>query len=210
VLSSGALEGLLIKRPAPVPADIYPAETSEALIEELRPVLAAPVLGPDQRKSASLMSIVVDAEAMSRSKQGTIFGPVSFALADQAFPAPGYTDLAVAFVSEWLDGIVLVALGHKNYARVRYYHNPYSIDISAGERGSADLEFIWHSAAGDKLLASLSMRLRELMKQSVEAAERILETCQERGWSDPDTQKMTRTLKEAKKALRKHAAMGLV
>jgi hypothetical protein len=54
------------------------------------------------------------------------------------------------------------------------------------------------------------MRLRELMKQSVEAAERILETCQERGWSDPDTQKMTRTLKEAKKALRKHAAMGLV
>jgi hypothetical protein len=116
----------------------------------------------------------------------------------------------VAFVSEWLEGIVLVALEQKNYARVRYYHNPYSIDISAGERGSADLEFIWHSAAGDKLLASLSMRLRELMKQSIEAAERILETCEQRGWSDPDTQKITRTLKDARKALRKHAAWGLL
>jgi UDP-hydrolysing UDP-N-acetyl-D-glucosamine 2-epimerase len=210
VLSSVALEGLLIKRPAPVPADIYPAQSNEELREELTPVLAAAVPRPDHRKPTSLLSIVVDAEAMSRSKQGTIFGPVSFALADQVFPAPGYTDLAVAFVSEWLEGIVLVALGQKNYARVRYYHNPYSIDISAGERGSADLEFIWHSAAGDKLLASLSMRLRELMKQSVEAAERILETCEQRGWSDPDTQKITRTLKDAKKALRKHAAWGLL
>ena len=209
VLSSVALESLLIKRPAPVPADIYPVTSNEDLKHEATPASAVPVPHPEHRKPTSPLSIVVDAEAMSRSKLGTIFGPVSFALADQVFPAPGYSDLAVAFVSEWLDGIVLVALGHKNYARVRYYHNPYSIDISAGERGSADLEFIWHSAAGDKLVASLSMRLRELMKQSVEASERILETCERRGWSDPDSQKIERVLKEAKKALRKHTAMGL-
>jgi hypothetical protein len=43
----------------------------------------------------------------------------------------------------------------------------------------------------------------------VEASERILETCERRGWSDPDSQKIERVLKEAKKALRKHTAMGL-
>ena len=205
VLSTIPLQGLLIKRPAPIAEDIYPAATTE----ELTPVVAVHAPRVDRKKPAAPLTIEVDAEAMSRSRQGTIFGPVSFALADQAFPAPGYTDLVVAFVSVWLEAVVLITSGQKNYVRVRYYHNPYSIDISAGERGAADLEFIWHSAGGDKLVASLTVRLRELMKQTVEIAERILATCEQRGWSDPDTQKIAQTLKEAKKTLRKHAALGL-
>jgi hypothetical protein len=205
VLSTVPLEGLLIKRPAPIAADIYPA----TLAVELPLVVAVQTQRVDRKRLSAPLTIEVDAEAMSRSRQGTIFGPVSFAMADQAFPAPGYTDLVVAFVSVWLEAIVLITSGQKNYMRVRYYHNPYSIDISAGEKGAADLEFIWHSAAGDKLVASLTMRLRELMKQTVEVAERILETCEQRGWSDPDTQQIAQTLKEAKKTLRKHAALGL-
>jgi hypothetical protein len=126
-----------------------------------------------------------------------------------AFPVSGYTDLIVAFIGVWLDAVVKIQSGQKNHQRVRYYHNPYSIDVSTSEKGSADLEFIWHAISGDRLMASLPVRLRELLKQSADAGEGILAVCEQRSWADPDTQKLEETLKLAKSALRKSSGPGL-
>jgi len=123
-------------------------------------------------------------------------------MGDQAFPSAGYTDLAVAFISVWLDAILKVLAGQKNYVRVRFYHNPYSVDVSASEVGAARLEFIWHNGPIDQLIGSMPMRLRELLQQSMEAGERTLEVCEQRGWMDPDIQMLAANLKRGRKALR--------
>jgi UDP-hydrolysing UDP-N-acetyl-D-glucosamine 2-epimerase len=210
VLASIALENLLLKQPAPLVEDgfvqdmttppLFPLPAVPLTLPAVPPTVAAHVTGR--------LTFVVDAEGMTRSRQGTVFGPVHFAIAEIAFPASWYSDLQVAFVGVWLDAVVKVLSGQKNYMRVRFYQNPYSVDVSAAEKGWADMEFVRHSSASDELLASLHTSLREVVTQSIEAAERTLLVCEERGWMDPDTKQLASVLKTAKKALRPGAPVN--
>ncbi len=220
VLATVSLESLLIKQPTPLPENDYPTET--------RPVEARPVkTGPAEPVEKPVLALVVEALpvkppqpfgglrisidplAMDRSKRGTIFGHICFFIGDQAFPSAWYTDLVVAFICVWLEAIVKILSGKRNYERVRFYHNPYSIDISSAEEGAVDLEFIWHNASADQLVGSLHARVRELTHQSMDAAAQILEVCKERDWEDPDIQKLAATLKDAKAALAKNPGAEL-
>jgi UDP-N-acetylglucosamine 2-epimerase (non-hydrolysing)/GDP/UDP-N,N'-diacetylbacillosamine 2-epimerase (hydrolysing) len=215
VLATVSLEGLLIKQPTPLPENDYPVETrpvetrpaeplqkpSLAPAVEARAVNPPPPIGP--------LRISIDPPAMDRSRRGTIFGHICFFIGDQAFPSAWYTDLVVAFICVWLEAIVKILAGKRNYERVRFYHNPYSVDVSSAEEGAVDLEFIWHNASTDQLITSFHARIRELAQQSMEAAARILEVCEERGWEDPDIQKLSATLKDAKAALAKNSGAEL-
>jgi UDP-N-acetylglucosamine 2-epimerase (non-hydrolysing)/GDP/UDP-N,N'-diacetylbacillosamine 2-epimerase (hydrolysing) len=202
ILTSTQLEGLLIKQPAPLTESANGAQPGAQFGEDPPPVIVVPARPVELPRQATAVTIFVDPPAMSRSQKGTIFGHISFVMGDQAFPSAGYTDLAVAFISVWLDAILKVLAGQKNYVRVRFYHNPYSVDVSASEVGAARLEFIWHNGSIDQLIGSMPMRLRELLQQSMEAGERTLEVCEQRGWMDPDIQMLAANLKRGRKALR--------
>ena len=185
--------------PPPTLAIQAPAFEARTLPQSLKP-----------KQPPSPFRISIDPPAMSRSMQGTIFGHMCFFIGDQAFPAAWYTDLVVACFSVWLDAIVKILSGKRNYARMRFFHNPYSVDISAAEEGAVDLEFIWHNASSDKLVESFHARLGDLTRQSMDAAERILAVCDERGWSDPDTRMLAAALKEAPEALAKNPGLGIL
>jgi len=223
VLTTVSLRNLLIKQPAQLSEDASLADAALADTSEPEPVEGAPLKpatevpavearpqartearGADSPQPPSPLRISIDPPAMSRSRKGTIFGPVCFYIGDQAFPAAWYTDLVVAFISVWFDAVVKILSRKRNHERVRFYHNPYSVDISSAEEGAVDLEFIWHNASDEKLVASFHARLRELTQQSMDAAERILAVCEERGWSDPDTRMIAATLKDAAAALAKN------
>jgi hypothetical protein len=146
---------------------------------------------------------------MDRSQKGTIFGHICFFIGDQAFPAAWYTDLVVAFVSAWFESLMKILTGKRNYERVRFYHNPYSVDITSAEEGAVNLDFIWHNFADDRFVGSFHARIRELTEQSMDAAERILAICEERGWSDPDIRLLESNLKGAALALGKIRAREL-
>ena len=214
ILATVSLDNLLIKQPALLPEDNSAAGTT--LPEPLEQLPQAPVVDVRTETRANIpqqalspFRISIDPPAMSRSKKGTIFGHICFFIAEQPFPSSWYTDLAVAFIWVWLDALVKILSGQRNYERIRFYHNPYSVDISSAEEGAVDLEFIWHNAAEDQLMGSFHARLRELTQLSMDAAEQILAVCQERGWEDPDTQMLAATLKEAKAALAKNPGPDL-
>ena len=221
VLTSVPLANLLIKQPphlsenASVAEDSLPNTSIAGQVEETptTPAIQPPAIQPlpatqsvNLAQPPSPFRISIDPPEMSRSRQGTIFGHICFCFGDQAFPASWYTDLVVAFVSVWFDAIVKILSGKRNYARIRFYHNPYSVDISSAEEGAVDLEFIWHNTSGDKLMGTFHARIRELTQQSIDAAEQILAVCAERGWSDPDTRMLAATLKEAPAALEQNPA----
>jgi UDP-N-acetylglucosamine 2-epimerase (non-hydrolysing)/GDP/UDP-N,N'-diacetylbacillosamine 2-epimerase (hydrolysing) len=207
VLTTVSLANLLIKQPqqlsedASVAYDSPPNTFAADQVEEPPPPPANQartlLQSMNLPQTPNPFRISIDPPAMSRSRQGTIFGPVCFVFGDQAFPASWYTDLVVAFISVWFDAIVKILSGKRNYARIRFYHNPYSVDISSAEEGAVDLEFIWHNASGDKLMGTFHARIRELTQQSMEAAGQILAVCEERGWADPDTRMLAATLEGA-------------
>ena len=134
---------------------------------------------------------------MDLSQKGTIFGHICFFIGDQAFPAAWYTDLVVAFVSAWFESVMKILSGKRNYERVRFYHNPYSVDITATEEGAVNLDFIWHNFEEDRFVGTFHARIRELTEQSMNVAERILAVCEQRGWSDPDIRQLGGNLKLA-------------
>jgi UDP-N-acetylglucosamine 2-epimerase (non-hydrolysing)/GDP/UDP-N,N'-diacetylbacillosamine 2-epimerase (hydrolysing) len=209
-LATVSLEGLLIKQPTPLPENDYPVETRIVETRRAEPLQESPFAHAVEARTVtppqpfSPLRISTDPPAMSRSRRGTIFGHICFFIGDQAFPSSWYTDLVVAFICVWLEAIAKILSGKRNYERIRFYHNPYSIDVSSAEKGAVDLEFIWHSASTDQLITSLHARVRELAQQSMEAAAAILKVCEERGWEDPDIQKLSATLKDAKAALAKN------
>ncbi|HEY1903680.1 MAG TPA: UDP-N-acetylglucosamine 2-epimerase [Terracidiphilus sp.] len=197
VLTAVNLEGLLIKQPAPVSGDIHP----EQPIEQVMAVEAVRPHRLEDRRGGSPLEIVVDPGSMTRSQKGTIFGLITFVVAEKTFPSPGWTDLVVALMGVWIEAVGMVLTGQRNHAQVHFYDGPYSIDLSSTGDGSADLELIWNDASSDRLIAALRVRLRELMKQSMAAGERVAEICQQRNWTDPDTRKLLATLRNATKAL---------
>ena len=200
VLASVPLEGLLIKQPTQM-ADETPAATSADVTPPAAQIQSRPVA---RQKAIAQLTIYVDPPAMSRSQKGTIFGEISFVLGDRAFPSARYTDLVVAVMSVWLEAVVKILTGQKNYVRVRFYHHPYSIDLSAAGKGLVELEFIWHNGPSDQLVTSMQMRLDDLAKQSIDAGEQTLAVCGERGWADPDTKNLSAMMTEGKKALRRY------
>jgi UDP-hydrolysing UDP-N-acetyl-D-glucosamine 2-epimerase len=208
VLTTVSLANLLIK-PAEFSQDAalrdnsLPVPVKEPAIKfaiEARPE----PLSVNPPKPLSPFRISIDPQAMTRSRKGTIFGPICFFIGNQAFPASWYTDLVVAFIAVWLDAIVKILSGKRNHERIRFYHNPYSVDISTAEKGAVDLEFIWHSPSDDQLVESFHARIRELTQQSIEAAEGIIAVCNEREWSDPDIKMIATNLKEAAAVLAKN------
>jgi len=233
VLSTVHLRNLLIKQPAPLPEDASIADTDLAESNfadsdfadtpgaepteepQLQPAIEARAELRNEARPAnppqplSPFRISIDPPAMSRSKKGTIFGHICFFIGEQAFPASWYTDLVVAFICVWLTAVVKILSGKRNHERIRFYHNPYSVDISAAEEGAVDLEFIWHNVSDDQLVASFHARIRELTQQSMEAATSILAVCDERDWSDPDTRMIATALKDAAAALAKNPGPDL-
>jgi UDP-N-acetylglucosamine 2-epimerase len=214
VLTTVPLANLLIKQPPQLSGDASVADTSVTEQVDEQPLVLAVELRAEPQpvnppQALRPFRISIDPPAMTRSRQGTIFGAICFFIGDQAFPASWYTDLVVAFISAWFDAIVKILSRKRNYERVRFYHNPYSVDISSAEVGAVDLEFIWHNAAGDKLLQSFHARLHELTQQTMDVAEQVLAVCEERGWSDPDIRKLAANLKEAPAALVQNPAQEL-
>ncbi len=214
VLTTVPLANLLVKQPPQLSGDASVADTSVTEQVDEQPLVLAVELRAEPQpvnppQALRPFRISIDPPAMTRSRQGTIFGAICFFIGDQAFPASWYTDLVVAFISAWFDAIVKILSRKRNYERVRFYHNPYSVDISSAEVGAVDLEFIWHNAAGDKLLQSFHARLHELTQQTMDVAEQVLAVCEERGWSDPDIRKLAANLKEAPAALVQNPAQEL-
>jgi hypothetical protein len=137
---------------------------------------------------ASVSLVVEDDEFLKRSEHGAIWGTVYFQIGETVtFPGAGWTDLVAAFVVAWLDGLSRVAEGAALWKRIPFFDGPCAVEITTLRNGLVELRFI-HK---DKVEASATVKLRDLLENARSVAKDLLSKCQQKGWNNNDTEVLT-------------------
>ena len=136
-----------------------------------------------------MLLVVHDDEFFTRSKHEAIWGTVYFQIGDhQFFPGQGWTDLVVAFVGVWIEGLIRVADGSSTEERIPFFDGPFAVDVSAAQKGFVDLSFL----RDEKLVISKKVETRHLLAHGRSVARDLLSLCQQRGWSNKDSENLAR------------------
>jgi hypothetical protein len=141
--------------------------------------------------------LVFDDEVLSVAKSGAVWARIYFDLGDRAFPEKGWSDLAVAFATSWLEALTLTSAGSSR-ERVDFMDGPLAVDISLNKPGLVDLSFIYKDAVQYSAVA----RLDELLQNAISAGTEVVKICRRQGWlSDPDFPHLTASIEKGMKAL---------
>jgi hypothetical protein len=126
---------------------------------------------------------IVDDAALERSKSGTIWGRVYFENGDQFFPEQGWTDMAVPFLSAWLDALIRMATRATREEVVWFMDGPFKVVLSLKDHGTVAASLM-HNEIADQ---SANATLEDLLQNAVSLGQQILTICEQRGWQDRDT-----------------------
>jgi hypothetical protein len=137
--------------------------------------------------------VVEEDRFFARSTSGAIWGTIYFQIGDnQFFPGKGWTDLVAAFVAGWLDGLRAVRTGTVENHRVQFFDGPFAVDISMPQKGLASLSFVHNEESKFSKVAEI----KHLRKHAVSVGRDLLLACQQRGWSNGDTEAIANLLQQ--------------
>lgn len=130
----------------------------------------------------------VAANTLACSKLGSISGEVWCQLGDEGFPQVGWSDLAAAVVSWWLESTVCLLDGGKRNAVMRFMDGPFEVRVCAKRRDSwqADLVDEHPPVKIRKVEFTPDPFLRSLIASSGE----VVEQCLKNGWKSNDVDSM--------------------
>ncbi|MER5472482.1 hypothetical protein [Streptomyces sp. NPDC002685] len=117
-------------------------------------------------------------ESLERTNSGTIWGNVWHELEGQYFPHRGWNDMIVPYVTALADGVCEVAYGRS--ADVDFFDGPYSIELLPK---APRIQVVLKGAPGS---ISGEMEYGDLVSDVARAGKRLLDVCQQRGWSLDD------------------------
>jgi hypothetical protein len=123
--------------------------------------------------------LVFDDELLSVSKSGSVWGRIYFDLGDRAFPDKGWSDLAVAVATAWLEALIQLTSAATRRERVHFMDGPLAVDVSLSSSGSVNLDFIHN----DTIRHSAVARIDELLQNAVSSGDALLAICKHHGWS---------------------------
>jgi len=137
--------------------------------------------------------VVEEDEFFSRSKSGAIWGTVYFQVGEnQFFPGQGWTDLVAAFVGVWVEGLLRIAEGISKKERVPFFDGRFAVDLSMSQKGFVNLDFV----RDEKPVLSKTVEIKHLLAHGQAVARDLLSHCQDRAWSNRNTETLARIVKE--------------
>jgi hypothetical protein len=147
----------------------------------------------NQKEWLDVLLVVEDDGFFSRSRSGAVWGTVYFQIDDgRFFPQRGWTDLVVAFVAVWLDGLLRVTGGISKNERVAFFDGPFAINISMPQKGCVNLSF----ERNEKSEMSKDVEAKQLLAHADSAAKELLSKCQHKGWENSDTAALARLIEQ--------------
>jgi hypothetical protein len=124
----------------------------------------------------------------TRSSSGTIWGRIYFEIeSDQVFPERGWTDMAAAFAGNWLRTLIELADGSATSSSIPFYDGPFTVAISKRKPGFVELAF----SRRESVKHSTTARIELLLRNAIDVAHELLANCEQRGWSNADTEALT-------------------
>jgi hypothetical protein len=137
-----------------------------------------------------------DHESLDLGRSGTIWGGVWIELRGEAFPEPGWNDMAVAFTSDLVDALASYVRGRESSFRIRFYDGPFWVGLDPSEPG----EVLVSRGESDKGKAQVRLSDEAIVQGVRSTASALLDACGTRQWGDnPDVVRLARALKSLDK-----------
>jgi hypothetical protein len=145
----------------------------------------------DDKAWLDVLLFVQEDEFFTRSKSGEIWGTVYFQIGEsEFFPGKGWTDLVAAFVGAWVRRLRQVAEGISKQERVPFFDGPYAVDVSMTQKGYAVLSFL----RNEEPVFSKIVEIKSLLAHGRSVARELLSKCEQRQWSNQDTELLARVI----------------
>ncbi|MEU9974090.1 hypothetical protein [Streptomyces sp. NPDC051014] len=133
-----------------------------------------------------------DHESLDLARAGAIWGGAWIELRGEAFPEPGWNDMAVAFTGDLVDALASFMQGRKRSCRIRFYDGPFWVGLGPSGPG----EVLVSRGESDKEKAQVLLSDEAVVQGVRSNASALLDACWARQWGDnPDVVRLARALK---------------
>jgi hypothetical protein len=126
----------------------------------------------------------VAANTLARSKLGTISGEVWCQLGEEGFPQVGWSDIAAAVVSWWLESTVRLVDGRKRNAVMRFMDGPFEVRVFAKRRD------LWQADLVDEhppvKIRQVEFMPDQFLRSLIASSGEVVEQCLKNGWKSND------------------------
>ncbi len=143
---------------------------------------------------------VVDPATFERKSVGPVWGTIFFQFEQGCFPGPGWSDIVVPIITEWLAVITRIAVGTSGTHELYFMDGPYLITVCRIDETSVSLVLVDNHPT--KLTTQVSASLSMLLENAITVGNQVERECHARTWHDRDTASLSNELRQAVMARR--------
>jgi hypothetical protein len=121
------------------------------------------------------VGLTVDASSLRRSRLGTISGQIYLQSNQGAFPALGWSDMAIPFLCAWLNAILTLSVGRPDTERVYFFEGPYYVDLRRLGSNSTSILMVEDRLNGTQ--QSVEIPTSEVLRNAASSSSQILAEC---------------------------------
>lgn len=125
-------------------------------------------------------------ESLTCSGHGAIWGEVWFQFGEQGFPETGWSDIAGAVISAWLEAAVALTGSSNGSATVRFLDGPYKVRVFAKSQNSWEAELMVTRSSAVAIRQRLEFPSEPFIRILMSCADNLLERVTKNGWVSGD------------------------
>ena len=146
------------------------------------------------------MVVLFDGATLAREASGLIIGEMSVNIEGVFFPAPGWSDFAIAVLAGWADAIVDLLNGSVRRAELRFMDGPFAVIVERKDHSMWRVE-LTEFKQREKESRAFAARPEQLAGSILEAAARASGECRRRRWESRDTESLARAVNRLRNEL---------
>jgi hypothetical protein len=143
------------------------------------------------------LKIVVD-EPLTVSKSGVVWGVVYFQNGEKFFPERGWSDMAVPFLTAWVEALIRIAIGSSREETVFFMDGPFKVCLSVNSDNKVEMSLV----EKDTVDQSAAATIKGLLQDAVSLSGQLLKICEQRGWRNRDTLNLSHETKHGEDVLK--------
>ena len=135
-----------------------------------------------------MFEVLVETEALHRSKSGSITGPIFLRSPIGDFPEAGWSDFPVVILSWWIEGLREIESEQSHSFEGLFMDGPFAFVVQSGSGMTCVISWGKRGNASTVGIANIS----DILKSVVVAGRRVAKVCRENNWGGKDVELLER------------------
>lgn len=133
-----------------------------------------------------MFSVKVEPLRFSRTKYGSVVGPIWVEMQSACFPGKSWSDFPVVILGWWFEAINGLCSGAPKRAECRFMEGPFAFEICAIEPDNWLLRFLRKDVLETRCLLESRQSPALMVREVQSSAKLVFRYCHERSWLSDD------------------------